>query len=276
MTSPVRHSLPSTQAHRWLKRAGVAWFAVACVGQVAFVVFILAFYGVRTAQGRYPAWNDKPLIDGYVAGDTPGNVMFITHTLLAAVVTLGGLAQLIPALRRRWPSAHRWTGRMFLSIAIVLAVGGLWLTWARGTALSQVSAIAISGNAVLILLFAAAAWRAAILRDFEAHQRWAMRAFLVVNGVWFLRVGMMAWVLANQGPRWMSGSLSGPADIALVFGCYLIPLAVLEIYTAAQRARAGALVWGAVALMGIATVVTALGVIGTVTFMWGPYLVGAR
>lgn len=272
MTRVGVSSATSTTAMTWLRRAGVAWFVVAGLGQIAFVGFIVAFYGVRTAQGRYPAWNDKPLIDGFIAGDAAGNVMFIAHTLLAAVVTVGGLAQVIPQIRRTWPAFHRWNGRVFLSIAVFLALGGLWLTWVRGTALSHISAIAISGNAVLILAFAYAAWRTARARDFAAHQRHALRAFLVVNGVWFLRVGMMAWVLINQGPTGMSGTLSGPADIVLVFGCYLIPLGVLEMYFAAQRAKSAPLIWAATTLMAVATAITALGVVGTVLLMWAPHL----
>ena len=62
-------------------------------GQAAFVGFILAFYGTRTASGDYAGWNDKPLIDGYVAGDQTGNVVFAAHVLLASVVTLAGLIQ---------------------------------------------------------------------------------------------------------------------------------------------------------------------------------------
>lgn len=252
--------------------AGRLWFAVAVTGQAAFIGFILAYYGVRTATANFAGWNDKPLIDGYVDGDPVGNIVFAAHVLLASVVTLGGLMQLIPALRSRWPRLHRWTGRAFIVISIFMSLSGMWLTLVRGTSLSAVSDAAILINAVLILLFAALAWRAALKRRFEAHRRWAMRTFMVVSGVWFLRVGIMGWVVLNQGPVGMDGALSGPADIVLVFGSYLVPLAVLELYFSAQRSRHAVPRAAVAVLLIIASLYTLAGVFGTITLMWAPYL----
>lgn len=263
---------PSALPDRLLRGSGVVWFSTALIGQMAFIAFILLFYGVRTVTGNFAGWNDKPLIDGYVAGDGVGNLVFIIHGLLAAVVTLGGLMQLIPALRRRFPRLHRWTGRVFLVLAIVMAVSGGWLTLVRRTWLSEVSAAAILGDAVLILAFAVLAWRRARQRRFEAHRLWAMRAFMVVSGVWFLRVGLMGWIILNQGPVGMNRTLSGPVDVVLVFGSYLIPLALLEVYVAAGRSRRIAPKIIAAALTGVAALYTAVGLVGTVAFMWGPYL----
>jgi hypothetical protein len=198
--------------------------------------------------------------------------MFAIHVLLAAVVTLGGLFQLVPALRRRAPALHRWNGRLFFVVAYVMALGGLWLTWGRSTYLSLISAVSVSLNGVLILVFATLAWRSAQKRQIAAHRRWALRAFLAVNGVWFLRVGIMAWVLASGGGLGMNRSLSGPADIVLQFGSYLIPLAALEAYLRAERGESRATRRRIGALLVALTIVTAVGIAGAVAFMWGPYM----
>jgi hypothetical protein len=255
-----------------LRRAGAAWFVVAAIGQVAFVYFILAFYGVRTARGDFAAWNDKPLIDGHIAGDDTGNFVFAAHVLLAALVTLGGLMQLVPAVRRALPALHRWTGRAFLGVAIFMALSGVWLAVVRGTYLSVVSAVAILINGLLILLFAALAWRYARKRRFDLHRAWAMRAFMVVSGVWFLRVGLMGWVVVSGGGLGMNRTMSGPADIVLLFGSYLIPLALLELYFAAERSARPAVKAAAAALILLAAGYTAIGTFGTIAFMWGPHL----
>jgi hypothetical protein len=257
-----------------LRRAGVLWFLVAAVGQVAFIGFILAFYGVRTLSGNFAGWNDKPLIDGYIEGDHNGNFVFAAHVLLASVVTLAGLMQLIPQLRQRLPTLHRWTGRTFLVISIFMALSGIWLAVVRGTYLSKISAVAILINGLLILIFAGLAWRHAVKRRFEQHRQWAMRTFMVVGGVWFLRVGLMGWVLINKGPVGMTDDMSGPADIVLTFGSYLIPLALLEIYFAASRTTNPVAKVFVALLIVAAAAYTAIGVFGTVAFMWAPYLTG--
>lgn len=255
-----------------LRRAGLAWFLVAAAGQGAFIWMIIAHYGRRTMSGDLAGWNDKPIIKGYVSADDLGNLMFAVHVLLAAVVTLGGLLQLVPAIRRKLPALHRWNGRLFFIIAYVMALGGFWLTWIRPTYLSLISAISVSLNGVLILVFAGLAWRFAVTRKFEAHRRWAMRAFMVVNGVWFLRVAIMGWVVVSGGGLGMNRTLSGPADIVLQFGSYLIPLAVLEVYLRAQRSARPVVKRLAAGLVIAMTVVTAVGAIGATLFMWGPYM----
>jgi hypothetical protein len=272
MPIPSSSPFPTGAGATVLRWAGVLWFVVAAVGQTAFIGFILAFYGVRTATGNFAGWNDKPLIDGYIKGDDMGNVVFAAHVLLASVVTLGGLMQMIPALRRKWPRLHRWTGRTFLVIAIFMALSGVWLAVVRGTYLSVISAVAILINGLLILIFAGLAWRHAVKRRFEQHRRWAMRTFMVVSGVWFLRVGLMGWIVVNQGPVGMTKDMSGPADVVMTFGSYLIPLAFLELYGAVERNGDGVRKALMAALIVVASVFTAAGVFGTIAFMWGPYI----
>lgn len=267
----VQDLRPST-AQTALRLSAITWVAVAAVGQAAFVWMILAHYGRTTLAGNISAWNHKPLIKGYVAGDTPGNVMFAAHVLLAATVTVGGLLQLAPAIRVRAPSVHRWIGRVFFSVAIAAALSGFWLTWVRHTYLSLISAVAVSVDGALILAFSAMAWRLAMRRDFAAHRRWALRAFMVVNGVWFLRVGIMAWVLITAGGIGMNDRLSGPADIVIQFGAYLVPLAVLETYLRARDSDADSTKRMAAALVFLSAAITAIGTSGAVAFMWWKFM----
>lgn len=254
-----------------LRRTAALWYAVAAIGQAAFAWMIVDHYGRKTAAGNLAGWNEKPLIKGYVAGDVTGNAMFAAHVLLAALVTIGGLLQLVPQIRRRAPALHRWIGRSFFAIGGVLAASGLWLTWVRQTYLSLISALAVSLDAVLILACCTIAWRCALRRDYRAHRRWALRAFMVVNGVWFLRIGIMAWALLSGG-KGMNDHLSGPADIVIQFGAYLIPLAVLEIYLRAEIVPAAGAKRAAAGLLGLSAIITLIGAGGAVAFMWWPYM----
>ncbi|MBA4800592.1 MAG: DUF2306 domain-containing protein [Euryhalocaulis sp.] len=255
---------------RLLSLTGKIWFAAALAGQAVFIAFIITYYGRRTATGDFAAWNDRGLITGHVSGDTVGNTVFAIHVLLAAYITFGGLCQLIPALRRRFPAAHRWNGRAFIVTAAIMAVSGLWMTWGRGSYLSVISGVSVSLNGVLILVFAGLALSFAMQRRIDIHRRWAMRTFMVVSGVWFFRVGLMAWIVLNQGPVGMNNTLSGPADIALSFGSYLIPLTGLEIYLAAQNSSSGGVKLAVSGLVLCLTAVMAVGIFGAAVFMWFP------
>lgn len=254
-----------------LRATGVIWFMAALVGQMIFVAFIILYYGTRTATGNFAGWNDKEtLITGHVPGDDFGNFMFALHVLMAAVITLGGLYQLIPFLRARFLAVHRWNGRLFMLTAYIMALGGIWMTWGRGSHLSDISALSVSLNGVLIVIFASLALRHAMARQIDVHRQWAMRTFMVVNGVWFFRVGLMGWIVIMQGPVGMNATLSGPADIALSFGSYLVPLAGLELYMAAQRSVSGAFKIATSLVVLVLTALMALGIFGATMFLWLP------
>jgi hypothetical protein len=240
------------------------------VGQLLFLCFILLFYYRTTLGGDFAGWNAKPLITGHVPGDTAGNGQFAIHVLTAGVMTLAGLVQLVPAVRARWPRLHRWSGRLFLTAALLLSLGGLWLTWGRGSYLTLTGAVAISLDALLIIGFGTLAWRAARRRDFAAHRRWALRTFMAASAVWFMRVGYMAWGIgtggAGIGPR-----MNGPFDLVWAFGTYLLPLAVLEIYLRAERGGA-ATRRAAEALLWVGAALILAGSASAWMLMWGPHV----
>ncbi len=270
--SQKRHSLQHF-ADTALKAAAGFWFLVAVIGQWAFLYYIVAFYGPSTLQGNFQAWlKNTFLFKGYVAGDTPGNLAFAAHALLAAVIAFGGALQLIPQIRARAISVHRWNGRLFLLTALAVSVSGLYMEWVRGASANMVGAVGISINVVLIILFAGLAWRSALRREISTHRRWALRTYIVANGQWFARVGIFAWIIVNRGPVGMTAKWDGPFNYFWFFGCYLLPLAVLELYL---RAKESAGPSGRFAMAGGLVVLTALmgvGIFGVATFMWRPLL----
>lgn len=234
------------------------WFLLVVIGQWAFLYYIVVFYGPSTATGNFQAWTKNTLLQkGYVEGDTAGNLTFAVHALLAAVIAFGGALQLTPAIRNRFPAFHRWNGRIFMTTAIGLSLAGLYLVWVRSTNPTFLGSLSLTLNAALIVGCAVMAWAKARARDFDAHRRWAMRTFMVANAQWFIRVGFMAWVILNQGPVAMKAF-----NTVWQFGCYLVPLAILELYLRTQD-RAGPT--GRLAMAGglfAATLVMAVGIAG--------------
>ena len=114
--------------------------------------------------------------------------------LLAAVVACCGPLQLIPALRRRAPWFHRWNGRIYVTVSMLVGLAGLaMLAGGRSfVGASQNGNVGING--ILLVICAALAWHRARKRDFAAHRRWALRLFVLAAGVWLFRIGMAAWI----------------------------------------------------------------------------------
>jgi tetratricopeptide (TPR) repeat protein len=254
-----------------LKAAARFWFVVAVIGQWAFLFYIIAFYGPSTFTGNFQVWTRNTLLlKGYVAGDTAGNLAFAAHALLAAVIAFGGTIQLVPQIRARAISVHRWVGRVFFVTALGLSFSGLYMEWIRGARLNMVGALAISLNAVLIIAFVGLAWRAARSHEISAHRRWALRTYLVANAQWFTRVGVFAWIIANRGPAGIGANFDGPFIIFWGFGSYLLPLAMLEFYLRAMASsgprRRLAVAGGLVVL----TVLMGVGIFGVAMAAWLP------
>jgi hypothetical protein len=255
---PARRRTP---ARSFLSGAGVFWFLVMLVGQWAFFYYIAAFYGVSTLSGDLEIWNRLAALGRrpYVEGDAFGNAAYASHALAAGIIAFGGILQLVPWIRTRFPTFHRWNGRLFLLIVTGLSLSGFYLVWVRGTSPSFIEGLATTLNGVLILTFAAFALRQAVTRNIDSHRRWAMRLYLVSNAQWFLRVGFFGFFVITHAVG-VGGNFAGPFFKVWTWGCYLIPLAVLQLYFIAQD-RGGVLSRAAVGVGLIAlTVAMAAGI----------------
>ena len=254
-----------------LKSTGLLWFLAAVIGQWLFAYYVIAAYAPDTISGQWQLWDETGLIQGYTVDDLIGNLAFISHALLTAVVCIGGTLQLMPPVRNNFPALHRWTGRTYLTVGAFLAIGGIWMIWGRGSRLTDIGAWGTTINGVMVLVTIGVAFHFARKRDIDRHRRWAMRTFILLSGVWFTRLGYMAWAIMTGGAG-MSRSLDGPFDTFIAFGSYLLPLAVLEIYLAASDSRSGVFKLATSGLMVAAAGITALGVFGAWTVMWSPHV----
>lgn len=260
-------------AERALTVAARFWFVIAVAGQWLFAAYVLAFYGGAAVQGNLEAWN-KVLPRGHVAGDPMNNIAVAVHLLLAVVITIGGPLQLVPQIRKRFPAFHRWNGRVYMPAVVLTSAAGLFMTWGRGGGSGDVlQKIGISGDAVLIVLFAVLATRYAMARDIATHRRWALRLFLVVSAVWFFRVGLMFWIVVNRGPMGFDPkTFTGPTLTILSFADYLVPLLVLELYLRAKERGAAWQRFAVAALLVVLTLATAAGIFAATMGLWLPHM----
>ena len=255
----------------WLQRSAKLWFAATAIGQLLFILFIIAFYYRSTLSGNFAAWDSKPIIEGYLAGDTIGNLAFAAHVLLAAIMITTGLLQLVPAVRTRWPKLHRLSGRTFVTTALLLAVGGLWLVWVRGTYMNLVGAFGITLNAMLIIWFAIKAWTSAVQQQFAIHRQWALRLFVVANAVWYMRVGYMVWGISTGGAG-IGDAMDGLFDYFLAFANSLLPLAIMECYIRVSSSKSNNARLSLSIILIVAAIVTLGGSLAAWFVMWSPYI----
>jgi hypothetical protein len=271
MTAASLPNYPLSVAQRTLSRMASLWFIAAALGQWAFIAFILLFYGGHSLNGEFTALNGKPHITGYVTGDTLGNTQWLLHVFIAAVVTFAGVLQLLPQIRQRWPILHRWNGRVFMLSALIATLTGFYLTWIRGSQLNVSSALSISLNGILIIVFVMLAWRSAWQRNIATHRQHALRAYLLVNGVWFLRIGIVpaALVLAAFGKKM---DYNSSAFLIVSYASWMLPIAVLQLYFMAQASKRVALVRSVSALFAFLALLTLGGSVAATMLMWWPYI----
>ncbi|WP_338871398.1 DUF2306 domain-containing protein [Spirosoma sp. SC4-14] len=259
-------------ATRLLTLSAATWLVVATAGQWIFGGYILLMY-VRTAiTGDFGRWNDV-LPKGYIEGDWKGNLVVGIHVLLASIMVIGGPLQLIPQVRRSFPGFHRWLGRLYATLAILISAAGLTMVWTRGSVGDATQHISISIQAIYIISFALLAVRYARARQFRAHEKWALRLFMVANGVWFFRIGLMCWLLINGGPVGFDPkTFTGPFLTILSVFTYAVPLSlvILEMYWYAQRKQSRVFSLLTATLIFLCALITGIGIFGATMGMWLP------
>jgi hypothetical protein len=260
----------SSASHTALKLAARFWFLVAVAGQWIFVTYVVAFYGGAAARGNLQAWNEV-LPHGYTPGHTLSNAAVAVHLLLAVILQAGGPLQLMPRVRRLAPAFHRWNGRLFTLAAVVTSIAGLYMVWSRANPARLVQHLGISLDAVLIVSFAFLAVRHAMARNISTHNRWALRLFMVVNAVWFFRIGVMLWVFLNRGAVGFDPkTFTGPFLNFMSFADYLLPLAVLEIYLRAKERAGTAGRFTTAAALVVLTIAMGVGIFAASMVFWLP------
>lgn len=153
---------------------------------------------------------------------------FYAHVAAGPVTLLLGLALMSGALRRRVPAWHRALGRVQVAmVLLVLVPSGLWMS-----AYADTGAAAGLGFATLAVATAACViggWRAAVRRQFAAHEAWMTRVFVLLCSAVVLRLVAGLAFLARLDADWLY-----PAS---AWGSWLLPLAACEAWRLTRRDR---------------------------------------
>lgn len=265
----------SLTSFAFTRHAMTLWVGIIWLGQWLFAAYIFFQFLQPSLVGNLSAAQFSHMIKGHVAGDSFGNGVLILHVLPVFLLSAAGVLQLIPSIRTRFPTFHRWNGRVFLLLGLAGALTGLYLTWIRDARLSDLGALGITLNGLLIPVAIGFAWHYARARQFAKHRRWAVHAFILVNGVWSLRLLLMGWFMINQGANGNNATMDGPADIIFSYACYLLPMLVAEIYFAAERKKSAVFNGVVNSALMAAIAITLIGTVAAFIMMWWPRISAA-
>ncbi|MEO1008277.1 MAG: DUF2306 domain-containing protein [Planctomycetota bacterium] len=154
-------------------------FAIMAAGSVGVAGYAIYAYGFRPLGS---------LVHPDMRAAFEANRLAVYAHIFGAMVTLLlGPWQFLPAIRRRWRAAHRWMGRAYLGLGVLVGGGaGLILSFSAFGGLP--SRIGFATLAVAFLLTGAAALSAILDRDAVAHRRWMVRNFALALAAVTLRI----------------------------------------------------------------------------------------
>lgn len=261
---------PSVSAKQALNAAAKFWFSVTLAGQAIFSYYIIALYYTAIFTADTERFNTV-MPGGIINGDLAGNIAVISHLLMAAIITFGGTMQLIPWLRAKAGSFHKWNGRLYVLTALLMSLTGTFMVLTRGAIGDAFADASILINGFIIIVCAVLAITYARKRKFAIHRRWALRLFVAVSGVWFFRIGLMLWLVVHGEPVGFDPkTFTGPFLVFLQTAVYILPVAVMEVYLRVQDKGTSAMRFSVAAGIFILSGGMALGIFGATMGMWLP------
>ena len=242
----------TSAATAWLRWPIAGLTATVWLSSALFALFILAFYLGALRQDDLSSWN--AFLPGLHAddGQPAASAGIGVHFALGALILLLGPVQLIGAVRRRWPQAHRITGRIYVTSAILTGLGGLLFIALRGTVGGPMMSASFALYGVLMIVAGAQTIRHAMARDLVRHRAWAIRLFALAIGSWLYRMDYGFW-FAITGGLGHTDQFDGWFDRIMNLWFFLPNLVVAEAFIRSSGPRlsaAGRIVAGTVMVAG--------------------------
>jgi hypothetical protein len=256
-------------ALRWSIRGLVvtAWISTALFG-----LYILAFYAAAAAGDDISRWNETlpKLYEAHTPAATAGIAL---HFAAGGIVLALGSIQFISSLRARYPSVHRWLGRVYVLAAFSTGVGGLTFILVKGTIGGTMMNIGFGLYGVLTVLAAVMAYLHARARRLELHRAWAMRLFALALGSWLYRMDYGFWFLLADGAGHQK-NFGGPFDMVMDFFFYIPNLILVEWLLRSQsRPTSDATRLSLATTFVLATAFVLLGTYFFTREYWGPAII---
>ena len=163
-------------AGKYLVRSGLAIMAILAAG--------VALYSLRYYGALDDSWLDVDPKIRAVIEHVP--VQALTHMLIAPMALLLGPFQFFPGIRAKYPQAHRWSGRLYVTACVVAGTGGLAASPSASG--GPVAGLGFGILAVLWVGTTLGAWRAAVQRQFALHRLLMRFSYAMTFGAVTLRL----------------------------------------------------------------------------------------
>jgi uncharacterized membrane protein len=151
---------------------------------MALLAASVALYSLRLYGVLADSWLDvDPGIRAVIAR-VP--IQALTHMLIGPIALFLGPFQFYPELRARYPQAHRWSGRVYVTACVAAGIAGLVTSpYASG---GPVAGLGFGILAVLWVCTTLGAWRAAVQRQFALHRLLMRFSYAMTFGAVTLRL----------------------------------------------------------------------------------------
>ena len=216
--------------------ASRALLAIVWVSSAIFGLYILANYASAWFEGDMERWNSV-LPEIYTPGEPAASVGIGLHFAAGGLILLLGGLQLIQSIRTHYPLFHRVIGRIYVSVSLLAAIGGLWFIVVQGTVGGTVMNIGFGLYGVLMFLAAVQTLRYAMQRQIQIHQAWAWRLYALAIGSWLYRMDYGLWLVLTDWVGHTDG-FDGWFDRIMAFFFYIPNLIIVELMIRARSRQA--------------------------------------
>lgn len=195
--------LTATPAPQRPAPARKSWWRRPWIGPLALVVLAFLAFSLPPYLSLDPANSRVPAPEGF-----PAHFYFLVgHVIFGSVAMLGGLLQIWPWLRRKYPVVHRNAGRAYV-FAGVLPSGLMALIVGSESPFGPATRVSDVMLALIWIGCTWAGWRAVRERRFGDHRRWMIRSVALTFSIIVNRIiGVIAaMVLEPQLQTTFGGS----------------------------------------------------------------------
>jgi uncharacterized membrane protein len=148
-------------------------------------IAVLSLIGIAAVAQRLLALASHRS-SGLDTGFARDPVLTTLHIIPGLILILLGPLQFLPDLRRRHPSLHRWSGRIFVAAGLI--VGGTALVMGPHMAIGGVNETAATTFFALVFLYDLLQAFARIRRrDIAGHREWMIRTYSIGLAVTTIR-----------------------------------------------------------------------------------------